>query len=106
MLVALSSEIPAISRLHRWEQDVSEHISSRLTREERSTGSESCAFSLSHPQGDMGQGMSARGVRQHRKCIVVPLSTGCKAVVGQDRMPSLLQGTGVHCARQENLPKH
>lgn len=32
--------------------------------------------------------------------------SGCKAMVGQDRMPSLPQGMGVHCAGQESLPRH
>lgn len=55
-LVALSSEIPAISCLHRWERDVSEHILSLLTREERSAGSGPCACSLSRPHGGTGWG--------------------------------------------------
>lgn len=105
-LVALSSEIPAISRLHRCERDVSEHISSRLSREERSTGSRPRACSLDRPHGGTGMGIRSRAGGQHWKWIVVPLLAGCKAMVGQDRIPSLPQGMGVHCAGQESLPRH
>nr|XP_041576895.1 uncharacterized protein LOC121471092 [Taeniopygia guttata] len=105
-LVALSSEIPAISRLHRRERDVSEHISSGLTREERSPGSGPCACSLSRPRGGTGVGMSARGVGQCWKWIVGPLLAGCNAMAGQDGMPSLPQGMGVRCGRRGSLPRH
>lgn len=49
--VALSSEIPTISRLPRCERDVSEQISSPLSREERSTGWGLRACSLGRPHG-------------------------------------------------------
>lgn len=84
----MSSEIPAISRLHQCERDVSEHISSQLSREERSTGSGPRACSLSHPHGGTGMGMRSRAGGQHWKWIVVPLLAGCGAMVGQDRIPS------------------
>lgn len=72
--VALSSEIPAISRLRRCKWDVSEQISSPLGRE-KSTGAGHRACSLGCPCGGTGMGMSAR-------------------MVGQDGIPSLTPGQG------------